>query len=215
VKTHAGKDVIVESTASEGRRREERTADGLRRIDIPAGGFQVEEQDNVITIHTDPIHGGNLTVTVPVDTSVQVKSTNGAISVEGVHGEIEVATANGKIDLTNVGGTVVADTNNGSIKASLDRVDQSKPLSFSSLNGSIEVALPSDTKANLKMRSFHGSIWTDFDMNVTGNKPVTSSGGSNARFEVKFDQTMYATINGGGVEASFSTLNGRVVIKKK
>ena len=32
---------------------------------------------------------------------------------------------------------------------------------------------------------------------------------------MKFDRTMYGTINGGGVEASFSTLNGRIVIKKK
>ena len=91
VKTHAGKDVIVETAAPESRRREERTSDGLRRIDLPAAGFQVEEQDNVITVHGSPLHSGNLTVTVPADTSVQLKSTNGGIVVEGVQGEIEVA----------------------------------------------------------------------------------------------------------------------------
>ena len=69
VKTHAGKEVIVESTSGSGRRREERTPDGLRRIDIPMGGFNVEEDDNVITIHSQPNLGGTLTVTVPVDTS--------------------------------------------------------------------------------------------------------------------------------------------------
>jgi hypothetical protein len=51
---------------------------------------------------------------------------------------------------------------------------------------------------------------------VSGNRPVTTqSGGGNAKFEVKFDRTTYGTINGGGVEASFSTLNGRIVIRKK
>ena len=215
VKTHAAKEVIVESSAPASRRRDERTPDGLRRIDIPIGGFSVEEEDNVITIHGQASFGGALVVTVPPDTSVQAKSNNGGISIDGVRGEIEVNSANGKIELTNVAGTVVAETNNGTIRATLDRVDQSKPLSFSSLNGSIEVTIPADTKANLKMRAFHGSIWTDFDMNVTGNKPQTTSGGNNAKFEVKFDRTMYGTINGGGVEASFSTLNGRIVIKKK
>jgi hypothetical protein len=214
VKTHAGKEVIVEASGS-GRRAAEKNSEGLRRIDIPFGGFSVEEEDNVISIHAQPNMGGTLTVTVPADTSLQLKSLQGAITVDGVRGEIEVNAHNGKIELTNVAGTVVASSLNGGIKATLDRVDPAKPLSFSSQNGSIEVALPADTKANLKMRSLHGSIWTDFDMAVSGNKPQTSSGGNNAKFEVKFDSTMYATINGGGVEANFSTLNGRIVIKKK
>lgn len=214
VRTHAGKEVIVESSAG-GSRRQERNSEGLRRIDIPIGGYNVEEEDNVITIHGNASMGGNLLVTVPADTSVQLRSTHGPVVVEGVRGEIEVNSTNGKIELTNVSGTVVASTTNGAIRASLDRVDQTKPLSFSSNNGSIEVTVPADLKANLKMRAANGSIWTDFDMTVTGSRPQTSSGGDNARFEVKFDRTMYGTINGGGVEASFSTLNGRIVIKKK
>jgi DUF4097 and DUF4098 domain-containing protein YvlB len=214
VKTHAGKEVIVESTSGS-RRRDEKNAEGLRRIDIPIGGFNVEEEDNVITIHGNHSMGGSLIVTVPADTSVQLRSMHGPVIVEGVRGEIEVNSTNGKIELTNVSGTVVASTTNGAIRASMDRVDAAKPLSFSSNNGSIEVTLPADLKANLKMRAYNGSIWTDFDMAVTGSKPVTSSGGDNAKFEVKFDRTMYGTINGGGVEASFSTLNGRIVIKKK
>src|SRR6476620_8995156 len=65
VKTHAGNDVIVESTASSSRERErarERTPDGMRRIDLPYGGFSVEEEDNVITIRSGPSMGGNLVV---------------------------------------------------------------------------------------------------------------------------------------------------------
>lgn len=214
VKTHAGKEVIVETTQP-GRRTPEKNAEGLRRIDIPFGGFSIEEEDNVISIHTRPNMGGTLVLTVPAETSLQLKSLQGSITVEGVRGEIEVEGHNGKVELTNVAGTVVASSLNGSVKATMDRVDPAKPLSFSSQNGSIEVSFPADTKANLKMRSLHGSIWTDFDMNVTGSKPQTTSGGNNAKFEVKFDSTMYATINGGGVEANFSTLNGRIVIKKK
>jgi hypothetical protein len=215
VKTHAGKDVIVESSAPPARRREERTPEGLRRIDTPFGGYSVEEEDNVITVQGQASYGGGIVVTVPPDTNVQVKSTHGAVHIEGVRGEIEAGSTNGRVELVNVSGTVVAQSTNGAIRATLDRVDQTKPLSFSSTNGSIEVTLPADTKANLKMRTLHGSIWTDFEMNVTGSKPQTTGGGGNAKFEVKFDRTMYGTINGGGVEASFSTLHGRILIKKK
>ena len=44
---------------------------------------------------------------------------------------------------------------------------------------------------------------------------TTSPGGDQGKFKVKFDRTVNATINGGGVDASFSTFNGRIMIKKK
>src|SRR3982751_408631 len=101
VKTHTGKDVIVESvesTSSRERERErarERTPDGMRRIDLPSGGFNVEEEDNVITIRTNVMSSGNLIVTVPADTSVQLRATHGPIVVDGLHGEVDVNSTNG------------------------------------------------------------------------------------------------------------------------
>jgi hypothetical protein len=219
VKTHAGKDVIVETAGMPERKTRERDAPpaGMHRIDMPTGGFTVEEEDNVITVHAGTSSGGNIVVTVPVDTSVQVKSTHGAVAIEGVHGEVDASCTNGPIKLTNISGTVVAETTNGPITVTMDRVDASKPLSFSSTNGSVDVTLPADLKANLKMRSYNGSIYSDFDMKLTGgSQPVTTSpGGDQGKFKVKFDRTVNATINGGGVDASFSTFNGRIVIKKK
>jgi predicted membrane protein len=221
VHTYAGKDVIVESAGATPRRGRERdrqpAPDGMHRIDMPAGGFTVEEEDNVITLKANTFAAGNITVSVPVDTSVQIKSTFGPVVVDGVHGEVDVSNTNGAVTLMNISGNIVAETTNGSVKAVMDRVDPAKPLSFSSTNGSIDVTLPADLKANLKMRSFNGSIWTDFDMKMgAGSPPVTTSpGGADGRFQVKFDRTVTATINGGGVEASFSTLNGRIMIKKK
>src|SRR3954454_17706214 len=111
VKTHTGKDVIVESTASSSRERErervrERTPDGMRRIDLPSGGFSVEEEDNVISIRSDPSIRGNLVITVPVDTSVQLRATHGPIVVDGLHGEVDLNSTNGRIEALNISGTV-------------------------------------------------------------------------------------------------------------
>src|SRR5689334_20140414 len=54
IKTHSGREVIVEVSGSTGRRERdrerERAPEGMRRIDIPFGGFNVEEEDNVITV---------------------------------------------------------------------------------------------------------------------------------------------------------------------
>jgi len=216
VKTYNGKEVIVETATNSGTRRNtDRTVDGLRRIDLPARGLVVEEEDNVIQIRSNSPEVHNLLITVPADTSLHISSTDGNLVAEGVHGEIEAHSTNGEITLTGISGTVVADTTNGSIKVTMDRVDPGKPIAFSSNNGNVDVTLPADLKANLRLRSFRGEIWSDFDMKLTGGQPTTSNGGSNGPFRVEFDRTIYGTINGGGTEASFRTLNGRVVIRKK
>jgi len=52
-------------------------------------------------------------ITVPTDTSLNLKSHNGGITVEGVHGEIDASSFNGQITLANISGTVVANAFNG------------------------------------------------------------------------------------------------------
>lgn len=216
VKAYNGKEVIVETpSSSRGRRSNERTPDGMHRIDLPARGLTVEEEDNVVTVRTNGSGVESMVISVPADTSLHLKSTQGSVEAEGVRGEVEAASTNGRVILTNISGTVVANTTNGSIKVTMDRVDPAKPMSFSTTNGSIDVTLPADTKANLKLRAVHGSIWSDFEMKLTGGQPATTRTDPNGPFRVDFDRTMYGSINGGGLEASFYTVNGRITIQKK
>jgi DUF4097 and DUF4098 domain-containing protein YvlB len=223
VKTYDGKDVIVEANGAAGRernRREEKAPDGLKRLELPGrSGLEVTEEDNVITVKTGIMGGANLTITVPVKTSLNLKGLSGGhIEVDGVNGDIDANNLNGGIVLTNVSGSVIAHSLNGSVKVSMTHVDPGKQLSFSTLNGSIDVALPADLKANLKLKADNGSIYTDFDVKFDSNasKPVTeNSGGQNGKFRVRFDKTIHGTINGGGPEASFQTFNGRISIRKK
>ena len=215
VKTYNGKEVIVEAGSRDGTRRStERSVDGLKRIDLPARGLVVEEEDNVIQVRSSSSEPHDILITVPADTSLHLTSTHGSLIAEGIHGEIEASSTNGEIRLTGISGTVVADTTNGSIKVTMDRVDPGKPIAFSTTNGNVDVTLPADLKANLKLRSFHGEIWSDFEMKLTGGQPATASGGANGRFRVEFNRTMYGTINGGGTEASFSSVNGKIMIRK-
>ncbi len=223
VKAYDGKEVIVEAGAGPSRaRREERSPapDGLKRLDLPGrSGLEVEEDDNVINVHTRLMGNSNLTITVPVNTSLNLRGTNGGhIVVDGVNGEIDVNNLNGSITLTNVSGSVIAHSLNGSVKVTMSRVDPGKQLSFSTLNGSIDVTLPADLKANLKLKADNGDIFTDFDVKFDAGaaKPITeNSSGQNGRFRVRFDKTIYGTINGGGPEVSFQTFNGRISIRKK
>ena len=227
VKAYDGKEVIVEtghgsrdSRRSGREAREDRSSDGLKRLELPGrSGLEVEEDDNIINVRTSPSHDSNLIITVPVNTSLKLKGTNGGeINVDGVNGEIEVTNINSRIVMTNISGSVIANSTNGSVKVSMNHVDPGKQLSFSSLNGGIDVTLPADLKANLKLRADNGDIYTDFDVkfDATSAKPITeNNSGDHGKFRVRFDRTVNGTINGGGAEVSFHTFNGRISIRKK
>lgn len=208
VKTHGGSDVIVE-TASH------RTPGpaGMHRIDGPPG-LTVDGTGDTIEIHADPFLHGPLTITVPADVSVDLHTLNGAMNVEGVHGEVDTDTLNGRTDLAGIEGTVVAHSVNGPIHAVLDRVDPSKPLSFSSLNGTIDVTLPADVKANVKFKTMKSDIFGDFEIRPSGSGMTKDESGA-LRFRLRFDRNLEGTINGGGVLVSFHTLHGTIYLRKK
>lgn len=217
VKAHTGKETIVETKAST-RRTPARSAPpaGMHRIDLPARGVNIEEDDNQITIRSTHGAGGEMIVTVPTDTSVTIRTTSGNIAVEGVNGEFDLQTHSGQVTLTHVSGSVVAHSMNGPMKVEMDRVDTTKPLSLSTFNGSIDVTMPAAWKANLKLNTNHGEIWTDFDFKLGGGGAITQPNNtSDGKFRVAVDRTISGSINGGGPEASFHTFNGKITIHKK
>jgi DUF4097 and DUF4098 domain-containing protein YvlB len=163
--------------------------------------------------------GGDLVIEAPVDTNLQLKTVNGStIEVTGVNGDHEIENTNGSIKLINVSGSIVAHTLNGAVTASLDRITGSKPMSFTSMNGKVDVTLPADTKARLRLKSDNGSIYSDFDVKLEAdtNKPVVeNSRGQNGKYRISVDRAVTGTINGGGPEYTFQTMNDNILIHKK
>ncbi|MCC6368470.1 MAG: DUF4097 family beta strand repeat protein [Bryobacterales bacterium] len=217
VKTHASKDVTIEASGGRVRKRRE-PPPGMRRIDGGGLGLTAEESNNTVRISASPGSGADLVIYVPVDTSVKLNTVNnGNITVEGVSGEIDVNNLNGDVTVKDVSGVVVAHTLNGKLIVSLNRVLPDKTMSFSTLNGDVDVTLPADTKANVKMKSEHGDIFTDFDITLkpSSPQPVQETRREGRRYRIRFDRAMYGAINGGGPEFQFTTLNGTIYIRKK
>jgi len=217
VKTHAAKEAIVEAKGSGSSSKSGKSAPpGMRRLDHNGTGLNIEESGNSMKISAG-IRGADITVYVPADTSVKLSTINGArVEVEGVNGEVDVHNNNGSIIVKNVSGAVVADSLNGKVLVTIDKVTSDKAMSFSTLNGEVDVTLPADIKANLKVKSGHGETFTDFDIVSRGTQPKpTEEQSKSGRRRVRFDSALYGTINGGGPEIQFSTLNGTIYIRKK
>lgn len=207
---------------------------GLRRLTQPAG-VDVEEENNTISISAPVMMGSmQITVLVPAATNLELRAVNGGeVSVEGVTGSIEVNNVNGSIRLTDVGGAVIAHATNGRVIATLKQVAAGKPMSFTSFNGNVDVTLPATAKANLKMRSDRGDVFTDFDVQTTAAPPRSQTpdtrGGDDrrqrdrerdrgnrpdARYRVEMDRAIYGTVNGGGPDFELRTFNGNIYLRK-
>lgn len=222
VRGYSGRDVIVEAHSRGGSRRNRRESppesNGLRRIDA-GSGLTVEEDNNVVEIGTGALNRTvDLVIQVPTQTSLKLHCTNsGNIEVENVSGELDIQNLNGAVTLRSVSGAVVAHSLNGRVMVTMDHVTPGKPMSFSTLNGDIDVTLPSSIKANVKMKTDNGDIYTDFDiaLSPSANKPQVEEGGGKGKYRVRFDRATFGSINGGGPEFQFTTLNGRIYIRKK
>jgi hypothetical protein len=202
-----------------GRRRETNPPPGMHRIDT-GDSMEVVEDHNVVTIKPGlPGQAEHINIQAPVNTSVQLKAIScNKIDVSGISGDLEVECTNGAVELKNVSGSVVAHSINGSITASLDKVSPDKAMSFTSLNGKIDVTLPADTKARLRLKTNNGAVYTDFDvkMEADNSKPVVEDGrGQGGRYRIRMDRGVYGSINGGGPEYLFQTMNGDILIHKK
>lgn len=218
------KDVVVEARSRgwEGRHesRPERS-EGMKRLELPgSSGLDVVEDNNDVNIKTAswsrPV---DLVITVPRRSSLQLRCVNnGKIDIEQVDGEIDANDLNGGITLKDVAGSVVAHSLNGQVLATLDRVDPSKPMSFSTLNGNIDVTLPENVRANVRMKTDNGDIYSDFDVKLeSGAHAVENEGGheQGGRYHIRFDRTLHGTINGGGPEFQFTSFNGQIYIRKR
>ena len=213
VRTHAGRDVIVESGGG-GQREEVRN--GLRRLTMHPG-LNIEEENNVVEIKGTGVSRSNITILVPSQTTLNLKGVNSCrIDVQGVDGDIDANCVNGSIELTNVSGSVVAHSVNGAVRASLDRVNPQKPMAFSTLNGDVEVTLPAATKADLRMKTTNGDVYTDFEVTIgptpSGSIERSREGG---KYRVRIDRGIQGTINGGGQLITLNSLNGRIYLRKK
>ncbi len=216
------KDVIIDTHDRGGnwrfRGRDDDVPPGLHRLPQQPS-INVEEQNNRMTVGSPNVNRFvDLEIQVPLRTSLELSTVNGGdIRVEGVDGELELSNVNGSISLTGVSGSVVAHTVNGKVTATLTRATPQKPMAFTSLNGNVDVTLPPATKANLKLRTDNGSVFTDFELHM----PPRSSGAtiedtrqSGGRYRVEVNKVIYGSLNGGGADIELRTFSGNIYVRK-
>ena len=218
---YSGKDVVIDAVSTGSRRNREgnteASANGMKRIpNTNSMELSAEEKDNRVQISSDswkrPV---DLTIKVPQRFSLKLNTVNqGEITVDNVTGDLEVTNVNGAIQLTNISGSAVANTVNGTLKATFKTVDSKTPMAFSTLNGNVDLTLPTSAKASVKIKSDQGDIYSDFDIDIDKSQPKVNRTNQSGMYRVSVDDWVQGKINGGGPEIMMKNMHGNIYVRK-
>ena len=139
------------------------------------------------------------TLTVPRTARLdEIKLINGALDVQGVNGEIRASCVNGRLQARDLGGRTKLSTVNGRLEADFTKLAES-PVELSSVNGSVVLTLPSDSKAELSASTVSGGIENDFGLHVNHHRYV--------------GHDLRGQLAGGGTRIELRDVNGRIDIR--
>ncbi|MDQ6652694.1 MAG: DUF4097 family beta strand repeat-containing protein, partial [Acidobacteriota bacterium] len=128
-----------------------------------------------------------------------VDLVNGSLDIEGVEGDVKASSVNGRVVVHGLMGEAKLNTVNGGLEATFARLAETKSLALGSVNGSIEVVIPSDANTVIKAETISGSISNNFGLGVRDGEYVGHS--------------LYGQLGSGGPRIKLSNVNGRISIK--
>lgn len=107
------------------------------------------------------------TLTVPRRVVLEsIELINGSLDIEGVEGNVKASSINGRVTTSGLLGEARLSTINGQLQATFNRLDETKAITLSSVNGSLNLVIPSDSNASIRAGTVHGGISNDFGMQV-------------------------------------------------
>jgi hypothetical protein len=156
----------------------------------PGTGGRMNARDNDVKV--------DFRVSVPAGVSFEARTVNGGITASGLQSRVGARTVNGSITI-GTSGLARAETVNGSVNASLGDATWDGQLEFRTVNGALDVRLPSSASAHVVAETVNGDLQSDF--------PVTMQG--------KFGPKRFeGTVGQGGRDLVLKTVNGRIALHR-
>ena len=152
---------------------------------------------------------------IPQDVKLVVNTaSNGNIEVNNVRGDLEITNANGPVTLKNIAGSVVANTTEGILSVKFSAVNSKAAMAFSTLTGDVDVSFPATMAADFLVKSDEGSVYCDFNIDVSKSEPKVTRIAEGGRYKLKVDGWIKGRINGGGPEIMMKNMSGNIHIRK-
>jgi DUF4097 and DUF4098 domain-containing protein YvlB len=173
-----------------------------RESDLELVSIDVDAKPGVVSVATRyPQNEGvevsvEYTVHVPHCAHVEhVGTVNGTLRVSGIERVEDLHTVNGSIEVYEGGGSVHAHTTNGNVHLELLHVEDKNGAIAETTNGSLLLAVPADTHADLEARCLNG--------NFSSELPVAFESTLKPR-------EMHGKLGRGGAPIRLHTVNGGI-----
>jgi len=140
------------------------------------------------------------TLTVPRNARIDsVEVINGAVDIRSVSGSVKATSINGEVRADGLAGDVKLSTVNGAAHATFGDLTNVRNVSVGSVNGSVELVIPSDVNAQIRANTVHGAIKNDFGIPVHHGQYV--------------GRDLSATLGRGGIQIRLDNVNGEINIR--
>jgi len=131
----------------------------------------------------------------------EIETVNGSVTISNTTNITKASTVNGQVVATNLRGTANLSTVNGKVEANFDQLQSSSKISLNTVNGQVQLMIPSDANATVKADTVNGSINNDFGLPVRKGQYV--------------GRDLYGKIGSGEVQIRLNSVNGGLFIKRK
>lgn len=141
------------------------------------------------------------TLTVPRQSRLQnIELINGDFDAADYAGDVRVSAINGRITARGLTGEARLSTINGAVQVVYEQLINNKPINLSSVNGRVELTLPSDVNAEIRANTVHGPITNDFNLPVKRGEYV--------------GRDLAGQLGNGDTHIRLNNVNGPVMIKR-
>ncbi|MGZ8457809.1 MAG: DUF4097 family beta strand repeat-containing protein [Gemmatirosa sp.] len=149
------------------------------------------------------VHGTNL------DGDMHANSVSGEVMLDQIAGDIEAQSVSGGVDVRRARSSrVKMESVSGEITYD-GAIARDGRYELSSHSGEIRLALPSDIGAELSLRTFSGSIDSEFPLTMRGD-----TGTDGRRSYGPRERRMDFTLGGGGARITAETFSGSIIIAR-
>lgn len=130
-----------------------------------------------------------------------IETVNGSVTLADFTNIVKASAVNGSVRASNIRGTSSLETVNGEVFAEFERLESSGKIALSTVNGRVNLILPSDANATLKADSLNGSITNDFGLPVRKGKYV--------------GRDLYGKIGRGDAFIKLESVNGTLNVSRR
>lgn len=192
-------------------------AKGMKKIAGNNLNFEISERKNRITISSENFHEiMYLEIEVPRNIDLEIRKEIGEnIEITNIVGNLNLECNVGSIFVKEFSGGVSASASTGNIEIEFSNIPDQQTMIFNSITGTIDLLLPASIKADLKMRTEMGDIYSDHNVELNNAKPSFEKTEKRGTMKMVSQDWTIGTINGGGsVDISCYSKMGSILLRK-